>query len=53
MLLWEAADRMCGKRLKALLPILIESMELHGHIGLVSEMRAKLLSMSAATIERS
>jgi hypothetical protein len=23
--LWEAADRICGKRLKALLPILIES----------------------------
>src|SRR6516225_12467612 len=26
-LLWEAGDRICGKRLKALLPVLIESME--------------------------
>jgi hypothetical protein len=31
-LLWEAADRICGKRLKALLPVLIESMECHGHL---------------------
>jgi hypothetical protein len=30
-LLWEAADRICGKRLKALLPILIESMERFGN----------------------
>lgn len=33
-LLWEAADRICGKRLKALLPVLIESMERHGHLRL-------------------
>ncbi len=43
---------MCGKRLKALLPILIESMERHGHIDLTPEVRAKLLSTSAATIDR-
>lgn len=52
ILLWEAADRVCGKRLKALLAILIESMERHGHIDLTPEVRAKLLSMSAATIDR-
>jgi hypothetical protein len=33
-LLWEAADRICGKRLKPLLPVLIESMERHGHLRL-------------------
>src|SRR5215467_3601768 len=33
-MLWEAADRICGKRLKALLPLLIESMERHGHLCL-------------------
>jgi hypothetical protein len=33
-LLWEAGDRICGKRLKALLPVLIESMERHGHLSL-------------------
>ena len=36
-LLWEAADRICGKRLKALLPVLIESMERHGHLRLGGE----------------
>lgn len=50
ILLWEAADRVCGKRLKALLPILIESLERHGHIHLTPEVRTKLLSMSVATI---
>ncbi len=52
LLLWEAGDRVCGKRLKALLPILLGSMERHGHIDFASEIRAKLLSMSAATIDR-
>jgi hypothetical protein len=33
-LLWEAADRICGKRLKALLPVLIESIERRGHLRL-------------------
>ena len=27
IVLWEAADRICGKRLKPLLPILVEAME--------------------------
>ena len=30
--LWEAADRVCGKRLKALIPMLVDSMERHGHL---------------------
>lgn len=34
ILLWEASDRVCGKRLKALLPILLEAMERHGHFDL-------------------
>jgi hypothetical protein len=29
ILLWEASDRVCGKRLKALLPVLIAAMERH------------------------
>jgi hypothetical protein len=32
-LLWEAADRICGKRLKALLPVLIESWSATGICG--------------------
>jgi hypothetical protein len=34
IVLREAADRICGKRLKALLPTLIEAMESHGHLHL-------------------
>ena len=32
-MVWEAADRICGKRLKAALPHLVGSMERHGHLG--------------------
>lgn len=52
IVLWEAADRICGKRLKALLPTLVEAMERHGHLHLDETVRALLLSISAATIDR-
>ncbi|MHC2432663.1 hypothetical protein ACVMB0_000038 [Bradyrhizobium sp. USDA 4451] len=52
VLLWEASDRICGKRLKALMPALIEAMERHGHLDLAAEIRDKLLAMSAATRPR-
>jgi len=52
VLLWEASDRVCGKRLEALMPVLIEAMERHGHLELSGEIRTKLLVMSAATIDR-
>ena len=52
VLLWEASDRVCGKRLKASMPVLIEAMERHGHLELAADIRAKLLAMSAATIDR-
>ncbi len=32
IVVWEASDRICGKRLRPLLPILIEAMEQHGHL---------------------
>lgn len=52
-MLWEAADRICGKRLKALLPVLVDAMERHGHLQLAPEVRTGVLGMSAATIDRS
>src|SRR5271168_4280082 len=52
IVVWGASDRICGKRLRPLLPILLEAMERHGHIQLVPEVRARLLAMSAATIDR-
>src|SRR5271168_1777188 len=30
VVLWEASDRICGKRLKALIPILLDAMQRHG-----------------------
>src|SRR6266849_4549115 len=32
--LWEASDRICGKRLRVLIPVLIDAMERHGHLAL-------------------
>ena len=52
ILVWEASDRICGKRLKAALPHLIESMERHGHLDLAPEVRERLLAASAATLDR-
>jgi len=52
IVVWEASDRICGKRLRPLLPILVEAMERHGHLQLEQELRIKLLAMSAATIDR-
>ena len=50
--LWEAADRICGKRLRVLIPVLIEAMERHGHLQLDPVVRSRLLDVSAATIDR-
>lgn len=52
IVLWEASDRLCGKRLRPLIPVLIEAMESHGHLDLDQAIKVKLLQMSAATIDR-
>ena len=52
VVLWEAADRICGKRLKAILPGLISAMERHGHLTLDPNVRQLLLAASPATIDR-
>jgi hypothetical protein len=49
---WEVADRICSKRLKAIIPELIDAMERHKHIELHPEVRRLLLKVSAATIDR-
>jgi hypothetical protein len=51
-ILWEAADRICGKRLKEAIPTFVAAMERHGHLRLECEVRRRLLEMSAATIDR-
>src|SRR6266852_4956261 len=52
VVLWEASDRICGKRLKPLVPILVDALERHGHLKLDAEVRTQLLTASAATIDR-
>ncbi len=48
IVLWEASDRICGKRLKPLLSILLPALERHGHLKLDETIRSKVLAMSAA-----
>ena len=50
--LWEASDRLCGKRLQALLPLLVESLESHGHLSQEPAVRESVLAISSATIDR-
>ena len=52
VVLWEASDRICGKRLRPLLPLLVSSLERHGHLQLDKVVRKKLLRASASTIDR-
>jgi len=52
VVLWEAADRICGKRLKAVLPELIAALERHGHLHLDESVKERLLTISAATVDR-
>jgi hypothetical protein len=52
IVLWEAADRICGKRLKAVLPGLVAALERHGHLNLDPVVRQRILAVSAATIDR-
>jgi len=51
-ILWEASDRICGKRLKAIIPSLVDAMESRGHLKLDAFVRERLLSISPATIDR-
>src|SRR6201991_951198 len=50
--LWEASDRICGKRLKVMIPTLLPSLERHGRLRLDQAGRALVLGVSAATIDR-
>ena len=52
IVLWEASDRVCGKRLQPLLRILLPALERNGHLRLQDPIRDKLLAMSAATVDR-
>jgi len=50
--LWEASDRVCGKRLVAMIPTLVPALVQHGRLQLSEGERVQLLAVSAATIDR-
>ena len=52
VVLWEASDRSCGKRLKPILPLLVPALERHGHLKLHEAVRARILAVSASSIDR-
>src|SRR5271167_1120825 len=52
IVVWEAADRICGKRLKQIIAVLVTAMQRHGHMKLEAEVQRRLLAMSAATMDR-
>jgi hypothetical protein len=49
---WEAGDHPCSKRLEPFLPTLLEALERHGELQLAPELRAQLVQISPATIDR-
>ena len=50
--LWEASDRVCGKRLVAMIPALVPALAQHGRLQLSEGEQAQLHTVSAATIDR-
>ncbi len=52
VVLWESSDRLCSKRLKPLIPVLLPALERHGRLDVSAELRDKLLTVSAATMDR-
>ena len=52
VLIWEATSRICSKRLVPFLPEMVTAMERHGRLSLSAEVRAQLLSISSATVDR-
>ncbi|MER8402145.1 transposase family protein [Mesorhizobium sp. M1348] len=52
VVLWEASERLCSKRLRPLIPVLLPALERHGRLELDAALRGKLLTMSPATIDR-
>ena len=49
---WEASNRICSKRLVPFLPTMLEALERHGHLSVSVEVKARLLAISPATVDR-
>lgn len=49
---WEATGRLCSRRLRPSLRELVPVLERHGHLVVTAAVRAQLLHLSPATIDR-
>ncbi|WP_342628011.1 transposase family protein [Nguyenibacter vanlangensis] len=49
---WEVSDRLCSRRLRAMIPVLLPALERHGRLSLDADLREKLLTVSTATMDR-
>lgn len=52
LVLWQAADHSCSKRLSPFIPDLLEVLARHGELRLDEALKAQLLTLSPATIDR-
>jgi hypothetical protein len=50
--LWEVSDRVCSKRLKAMIPVLLPALLRHGKLEDAAALQSQLLAVSPATIDR-
>jgi len=50
--LWEVSDRVCSKRLKAMIPVLLPALVRHGRIEGDAALQERLTAVSPATIDR-
>ncbi len=52
VMVWEAASRICSKRLVPFLSEMVAVLEKHGHLSLSDEVRELLLGISPSTVDR-
>lgn len=49
---WNTANQVCSKRFVPFIPDLVAAMERHGHLRISDDIRRKLMTVSAATVDR-
>jgi hypothetical protein len=49
--LWEASDRVCSKRLKRLIPVLLPALDRHGRLVIDAALRTLLMQISPASMD--
>jgi IS30 family transposase len=52
LVVWEAANRICSKRLVPFLPEMVVVLEKYNHLSLAGDVRNRLLTISPSTVDR-